>query len=386
MGKLPPLGYILALVLSVCACSPPNLTVPAAMPLEGAVVTTLAGSGRTGPLGGGYADGAAEEAQFREPAGVYVDRTGSVYVSDWKNHRIRLIAPDGQVKTLAGGGPSGPRGGHLDGPVAQSRFFGPEGLAVDNQGRLFVADSRNNCIRRVIPEGAVTTLAGSGQPGLLENLVDGPGDKARFGQPSDVVVSSTGQLYVTDFLHHCIRLVNPNGIVSTLAGTGLPGDGDGVGEAAWFELPNRIAIDQQGNLYVTEGRARDFGEAAGGNRVRMITPDGRVTTLAGTGEPGYRDGPADQAQFDIPTGVAVDAMGNVYVADTGNHCIRKISSDAVVSTVAGDGSPGYADGPGLEARFWYPMDVAIAAEGYLVVADFGNHRVREVTLASQAPR
>jgi len=255
---------------------------------------------------------------------------------------------------------------------------------MDETGSLLVADSRNNCIRRIGSDGLVTTVAGSGQPGLLENLVDGPAAQARFGQPLDVAVTAGGQLFVADFLHHCIRLIDGEGSVSTWAGTGLPGPKDGSGRDAELELPNRLAVDQQGNLYVTEGRARDIGERLGGNRVRIVAPDGRVSTLAGTGEPGYRDGPATNAQFDIPTGVAVDASGNVYVADTGNHRIRLISPDGLVSTLAGDGTPGLVDGPASEARFWYPMDVAVAPDGSIIVADWLNHRIRRVSLGSPA--
>ena len=375
------LSCALVLRARLAACTSPLLPPrTATQPPGETMVTTLAGSGRTGPLGGGYADGSALEAKFHEPAGLIVDAGSNVYVSDWRNHRLRAISLDGLVTTVAGSGASGPKGGYLDGPATQARLFGPEGLAVDRQGNLFVADSRNNCIRRISPDGTVTTVAGSGQPGLLEDLVDGPGDQARFGQPSDVAVSSDGDLYVTDFLHHCIRKITPDGMVSILAGNGLPGGEDGVGQASSFELPNRIAIDRQGNLYVTEGRARDFGERLGGNRMRKITPDGTVTILAGTGQPGYRDGAAAEAQFDIPTGVAVDQAGNVYVADTGNHRIRKIGTDGMVTTLAGSGTPGYADGLAAQAQFWYPVDVAVAPDGALYVADWKNHRIRKITL------
>jgi hypothetical protein len=349
---------------------------------ERSTVATLAGSGKIGPLGGGYADGPAFEAQFHDPMGLTFDADGNLYVSDWVNHRIRMITPDGRVTTVAGGGPSGPYGDLVDGPADVARFFGPEGLEVDDQGNIFVADTLNNRIRRISSDGVVTTVAGSG-PGTAYGfdgaLVDGPADVARFNDPSDVAVDAAGTLYVTDRLNHVIRKITPDGQVSTFAGSGQPGSTDGVGQDASFELPNRIAIDQDGNLYVTEGRFLDFGEQTYGFRVRMITPDARVTTLAGSGEPGYRDGPALTAEFDVPVGVAVDNEGNVYVVDSGAHRIRRINRDGVVSTVAGSGVAGYADGPAAEAEFWYPTDVAVGPDGRLYVADWKNHRIRIIT-------
>jgi sugar lactone lactonase YvrE len=344
-------------------------------------VATLAGGGKTGPLGGGYADGPAAEARFHDPMGLALDAQGNLYVSDWVNHRIRMIAPDGRVSTVAGGGEPGPYGGLADGPAADARFFGPEGLAVDAQGNLLVADTLNNRIRRISPDGVVTTVAGGG-PGTAHGfdgaLVDGPAGQARFNDPSDVTAGAGGDLYVTDRLNHVIRLITPDGVVSTFAGSGRPGGEDGVGRAASFELPNRIDVDGQGNLYVTEGRFLDFGERTYGFRVRRIAPDGRVSTLAGTGEPGYRDGPALTAEFDVPIGVAVDGRGNVYVVDSGAHRIRRISPEGVVSTVAGSGAAGYADGPAGQAQFWYPADIAVGRDGRLYVADWKNHRIRVI--------
>jgi DNA-binding beta-propeller fold protein YncE len=362
----------LSILLAACVSSPNPAEVE---------VATLAGSGKIGPLGGGYADGPALKAQFHDPMGLALDAEGNLYVSDWVNHRIRMIAPDGTVTTVAGSGPSGSNGGLVDGPADVARFFGPEGLTVDSQGNIFVADTLNNRIRRISPDGMVTTVAGSG-PGTVYGfdgaLVNGPAATARFSDPSDVAVDAAGALYVTDRLNHVIRKITPNGEVTTLAGTGEPGTQDGVGQAASFELPNRIAIDKDGNLYVTEGRFLDFGEQTYGFRVRKITPDAQVITLAGIGEPGYRDGPALSAQFDVPIGIAVDDSGNVYVVDCGSHRIRVIKPDGMVSTVAGSGMAGYADGSASEALFWYPTDIAIGLGGQLYIADWKTHRIRVV--------
>lgn len=364
------IGYLL---LAACA--------PGSAP-KGATVATLAGSGKIGPLGGGYSDGPALDAQFHDPMGLAFDAEGNLYVSDWVNHRIRMIAHDGTVTTIAGGGQPGPYGDLVDGPADAARFFGPEGLTVDAQGNIFVADTLNNRIRRISPDGMVTTIAGSG-PGTVYGfdgaLVDGPAGEARFNDPSDVAVDAAGILYVTDRLNHVIRMITPDGRVSTFAGSGQPGGTDGVGRAASLELPNRIAIDREGNLYITEGRFLDFGEQMYGFRVRMIAPDAQVTTLAGTGEPGNLDGPALSAQFDVPIGIAIDDEGNVYVVDSGAHRIRRISRDSVVSTVAGSGVAGYADGLASEAEFWYPTDIAVGPAGRLFVADWKNHRIRIIS-------
>lgn len=360
------------LLLAVCTAPAPGTYV---------CVITIAGSGPTGPLGGGYADGPAHQARFHDPMGLAVGADGRLYVSDTRNQRIRAIAPDGSVSTIAGSGPSGPAGGFADGPAASARFFDPEGLAVDRAGAIFVADTLNDRIRRISPDGQVTTVAGRGGAspyGANAPLVDGPVAQATFNDPADVVGDARGQLYVADRLNHVIRAITPDGVVTTFAGTGLPGTNDGVGAAAAFELPNRLAIDRQGALYVTEGRFLDRGERTYGFRVRTITPAGDVRTLAGTGEPGYHDGPGPTAQFDVVIGIAVDDQGNVYVAETGGHRIRRISPAGVVTTVAGRGTAGYIDGPAAAAAFWYPTDLAFGPGGELYVADWKNQRIRAI--------
>ena len=365
----------LTCMLLVAACTAGSAT-------EYETVTTYAGTGKTGPLGGGYANGPGLNAQFHDPMGLACDSVGNLYVSDWVNHRIRMITPDGTVTTVAGDGAPGPYGDIADGPANTARFFGPEGLTVDDQGNIYVADTLNNRIRRISPDGMVTTTAGSG-PGTVHGfdgaLVDGPAELARFNDPSDVAVAKDGALFVTGRLNHVIRKIDPDGQVTTFAGSGQPGATDGVGTAASFELPNRITIDDDGNLYVTEGRFLDFGERTYGFRVRKITPGAKVTTVAGTGEPGYQDGPGPTAEFDVPIGIDVDDEGYVYVVDSGAHRIRRINPQAIVSTVAGSGAAGFIDGDVSEAEFWYPTDIAVGPDHRLFVADWKNHRIRLIT-------
>jgi len=183
-----------------------------------------------------------------------------------------------------------------------------------------------------------------------------------------VAVDSSGNVYVTDENNHRIRKITTNGVVSTLAGTNAEGFKDGTASTAQFYYPYGVAVDSSGNVYVADSN---------NHRIRKITPEGVVTTFAGSTE-GFADGTGNTAQFYYPAGVAVDSSGNVYVTDNGNHRIRKITSAGVVSIIAGDGTPGYANGTGTEAQFNYPYGVAVDSSGNVYVADAGNHRIRKI--------
>jgi sugar lactone lactonase YvrE len=337
----------------------------------GGVVTTLAG------LAGsrGSADGTGSAARFSSPFGVAVDSAGNVYVADTGNNTIRKVTPSGVVTTLAGNAAivdqsGNPIGGYADGTGSAARFGSPSGAAVDSAGNVYVADMGNNAIRKVTPGGVVTTLAGlAGSYGSD----DGTGSAARFNGPTGVALDSAGNAYVADTGNNTIRKVTPGGVVTTLAGLpGSQGSADGTGSAARFSSPSGVAVDSAGILCVAD---------TGNNTIRKVTAGGVVTTLAGlAGRQGSADGTGSAAQFSNPSGVAVDSAGNVYVADTANETIRKVTPGGVVTTLAGlAGSWGSADGTGSAAQFYHPSGVAVDGAGNVYVADSYNCMIRKVT-------
>ena len=320
-------------------------------------VVTLAGNGQRG-----YTDGHGELAQFNWPTSVAIGPDWTLYIADYANHLIRKVSPDGMVTTLAGTG----QPGFVDGPGAAARFHGPDTIVMARSGDLYVADADNRRIRKIAPDGTVTTVAGSGQPGSR----DGPAKAAQFGYPTGLAVDERGTLYIADRGAHKIRKITPEGQVSTLAGNGLPGYTDGMGLAAQFHDPMTVVADPSGRLFVAD---------SGSHAIRMISPTGRVSTVAGSGAPGFANGAGAQARFNWPTGLARDEKGNLYVADSNNSRIRKITPEGVVSTIAGGGEPGFEDGPGLMARFRFPTGVAVDRNGTLYVADSANHLVRRIS-------
>uniref|UniRef100_A0A0G4H717 SMP-30/Gluconolactonase/LRE-like region domain-containing protein n=1 Tax=Chromera velia CCMP2878 TaxID=1169474 RepID=A0A0G4H717_9ALVE len=308
------------------------------------------------------------EAHFSSPAGLVVDGSGNVIVADTKNHRIRKIGPDGRVSTLAGGGTAG----FVDGQGAQARFHNPTGVVVDGSGNVIVADSLNHRIRKITPDGTVSTLAGNGTVGF----VDGQSTEAQFSKPIDVAVDRDGYFIVTGNISQRIWKISPEGNVSTLAGGGRTGFADGQGRGAQFCFPVGVAVDLEGYSIVA-----DYAN----NRIRKISPEGNVSTLAGGGTAGFVDGQSAQALFDHPTGVVVDRSGNVIVADSSNYRIRMITPDGTVSTLAGNGTEGFVDGQGTEAQFKWPRGVAVDSDGNVVVTDLQNHRIRKVAAGLTPP-
>ena len=326
-------------------------------------VTTLAG----GPMSfqRGSADGTGADARFYLPTGVAVDSVGNLYIADSLNHTIRKITATGVVRTLAG---AAGMPGNADGAGSAARFDQPRSTAIDGVGNIYVADSFNHTIRKVTAAGVVTTLAGTAStPGSA----DGTGTAASFNTPTGVTVDGAGNIYVADQANHTIRKVSTTGVVTTLAGAaGMLGREDGTGNGARFYEPTGVAVDSAGNLYVAD----QVNES-----IRKVTPAGVVTTLAGNGGYGWSDGTGNAARFDGPTGVAVDSLGNVYVADSANYTIRKVTATGVVTTFAGAAwRPGSADGTGAAAGFRLPGNVAVDIAGDVYVPD-GNSTIRKIT-------
>jgi len=381
-------GVILALIILLASCKGSTSTSPP----RAWVVSTLAGDGTAG----NQVDTATTTAQFNRPSGVAVDKSGNVYVADINNNRIRMITPGGEVSNFAGSGTSGDQ----DGAAASAQFGLPAGVAVDSSGNVYVAEYGKHRIRKITEDGGtwtVKTIAGDGTPGHQDNDKEDTADATpRFNNPNAVAVDSSDNVYVAEYSNNRIRKITEtekedddgNKIktwtVSTIAGSSnVNGYQDGVGTEARFNRPSGVAVDSSGIVYVADTH---------NNRIRKITEDGgtwTVKTIAG-GAMGYQDGVGTAARFKTPQGMAVDLSGNVYVGDTNNNRIRKMTETEKVDadgnkikiwkteTIAGSGTVGHQNGVGTAAQFYNPNGVAVDSSGNVYVADTDNHRVRKV--------
>jgi hypothetical protein len=323
-----------------------------------ALVTTLAGQAGVQ----GSTDGTGSAARFDQPDGVACDARGNIYVADTENDTIRKITPAGVVTTLAG------RAGDLAGPDAPSGALpnSPVGVACDPLGDLYVADGP--AILKISPAGVVTTLAGNES---VSGSADGTGSAARFDVPVGVACDALGNVYVSDIIDDTIRKITPDGVVTTLAGqAGVQGSTDGTGSAARFGQPDGVACDARGNIYVADTFNHD---------IRKITPTGVVTTLAGKADALYGnvDGSGSAARFTTPIGIVCAPDGNLYVMQ-GNNLLREVTPAGVVTTLAGHGQ-GSADGIGRAASFRAGQQIACDKQGDLYVADCGNDTIRKIT-------
>jgi hypothetical protein len=284
----------------------------------------------------------------------------STYVADTGNHLIRKVTPEGVVTTFAGS-----TSGYANGIGTSAQFNNPTGVATDSAGNLYVADTNNHRIRKVTTAGEVTLLAGAGDA----DFGNGTGAAAYFRYPKAVAVDSAGNVYVADTSNHAIRKITSAGVVTTLAGDPFDNSfADGTGAAAHFYQPSGVAVDSSGNVYVSD--KFHF-------RIRKITPAGEVTTLAGDGTSAYTDGTGASAQFKEPRGLSIDSSGDLYVAD--GHHVRKVTSAGQVTTLAGGDWADYVDGTGSEAFFNLPVAVAVDSSDDVYVSDANNNRIRKVT-------
>lgn len=306
-----------------------------------AQVSTWAGSATPGS-----ADGNGAAASFYGPQALAIDGSGNLYVMDTGNEVVRKVTPAADVTTL----------------TASAAPGYSDGVAVDANGNVYIADYDNNAIRKITPNGDVSILAGS-----TNGSADGTGIAAQFNGPAGLAVDASGNVYVADYDNNMIRKITPDGVVTTLAGSTTRGSADGQGAAASFYRPNSLKVDASGNVYVAD---------AYNHLIRKITPDGVVTTLAGS-TPGFADGTGAAAQFAYPWGIAVDASGTVYVADSGNDRIRRITPEGVVTTLAGSDTAGSDDGLGAVAQFDDPLDVAVDGSGTVYVLQ--QNVIRKIT-------
>ena len=337
-------------------------------------IRTIAGTGKAGPGGGNKP---AIKAELNGPWGIVVDSTGSLYLSERENNRVRKITTDGKIRTIAGAGTAGFSGD--DGSAVAAQLNHPRGVAVDSAGNLYIADSDNHRVRKVTPDGRISTFAGGDTAGS-----DGDGGLAVDAQlncPMGVAVDSAGNVYIADYRSHRVRKVTTDGKINAFAGDGSPGreGDDGLAVAAQLNNPVGVAVDGGGDVYITD---------QGNHRVRKVTVDGKISTFAGTGNPGSDGdgGLATAAELRCPLGVVVDSTGTLYIAEKDNHRVRKVTADGKISTFAGTGDARFGGdgGPAAGADLHSPFGLAVNCVDALYIADYDNQRVRKVVPAPMA--
>ncbi len=362
---------------------------------ERSIITTVTGNGTPGFSGDG---GPALGAQLYDPWDVTAYSTGNLYIADSRNHRIRKVdTTTGIVSTFAGNGTDGFSGD--GGSALSAQLHGPTGVTVDSSGNLYVADINTQSIRKVdAMTGIISTFAGNGTPGFSGD--GGPATSAQLSGPAGVTVDSTGNLYIADQYNNRIRKVDTAGIISTFAGSGRypsgsepisSGDG-GPATGALFIYPSNLAVDRAGNVYI----AGNFPGWLNDNSVRKVdATTGIITTVAGNGRfysgavpTPVEGGSALSAQLNRVHGLAVDSTGNLYIAESASHRVRKVDPRGIITTVAGNGTPGYSGdgGPAISAQLYEPIGITVDIIGNLYIADSSNQRVRKVTCLSTSGR
>ncbi|GAA2735226.1 RICIN domain-containing protein [Streptomyces nogalater] len=351
-------------------------TAPVATNDESSVppISTVAGTGVAGYKGDNEA---AVSAQLNRPYGIVVDSTGTLYFTDFQNHRVRKIATDGKVSTVAGTGVAGFGGD--GGPAVSAQLNWPRELALDSEGALYVVDSNNHRVRKITADGKISTVVGTGVAGFSGD--GGPATAARLNIPMGVAVDSGGALYVTEYNNNRVRKITTDGKISTIAGNGAAAFGGDGGPAVSAQLnrPHAVVVDGAGVLYIADGE---------NHRVRKVAADGKISTVAGTGVAGFSGdgGPATSAQLYLPVGLVLDSAGNLYITEFRNHRIRKMTTDGKIGSVAGTGVAGFGGdgGPAAPAQLNHPFGLAVDCVDTLYIADYNNNRIRKIASARLA--
>jgi RHS repeat-associated protein len=334
-----------------------------------AVINTVAGNGKQGFSGDGFF---STKARLNTPSGIAFGPDGSLYIADWRNSRIRRVGVDGIINTIAG---NGERGFSGDGGLAtQASLRSPSGgIAFGPDGSWYIADTGNYRIRRVGVDGIINTVAGNGDWRFSGD--GGLATQASLYQPSGIAFGPDGSLYIAEHGSHRIRRVGINGVINTVVGNGEKGfNGDGgLATEARLHYPQDIAFGPDGSLYIADSYNR---------RIRRVDVDSIINTVAGNGEKGFNGdgGLATEARLNLSTGIAFGPDGNLYIADFYNHNIRRVGINGIINTAAGNGKPGSSgdDGLATEARLRYPNNIAFGPDSSLYIADYGNHRIRRV--------
>ncbi len=345
-------------------------------PSQAQTISTIAGTGTAGFSGDG---GPATAADMNIPHGLVTDAAGNIYFSDASNYRIRKINTSGIITTIAGTGSAGFSGD--GGPATAAALNTPFSVAMDAGGNFYFCDISNHRVRKINTSGIITTIAGDGVPSTTGD--GGPATAAEVNNPSGICVDPSGNVYFVENHGEVVRKINTSGVISTIAGTvgtlGYTGDG-GAATAATFHNPNYLSIDGTGNLYVSDN---------GNHAIRKINTSGIISTFAG-GTAGFAGdgGQATAASLYFPAGTVADRSGNFYIADYNNHAIRKVDASGIITTIAGiGGTAGFSGdgGPATAATLNFPVEIAYSSTGYFLIADSDNQRLRKFTTVNLPP-
>ena len=346
----------------------------------GTVISTFAGSHVPGYTGDG---GAATAATIGSPFGVAADGAGNVYIADYFNNTVRKVSHAGIMTTIAGTGAAGYNGDNM--PATAAQLNGPQGIAFDAFGNIYVADKFNERIRKIDPSGNITTVAGTGLHGGTDGNGynnDGPATAANLDYPASIAIDCGGNMYIADWGSQTVRKIDLSGNIHNFAGTFAGGyNGDGIpATSAQLNSPSCVAADCFGNVFIAD---------SWNNRVRKVTPDGIIATIAGNGTSGYSGdgGAGTSASLWVPNGITLDACGDLYICDWQNNVVRMLSADGNISTFAGQNADdwhGYdGDGHGADsAKMYLPASLAIDGMGNIYIADYGNNVIRAIGISS----